>query len=123
MVSVCTNLSCALLGAKRVYERAAEILQPDEEGLSADGEFTLHEEECLGACDAAPVVQVNFMNHDRVDEDRMAELIEAIRKGEMPQPSRGDPPGDFKQTSRRLAGLSPDRGPGLVPGTDEANRG
>ena len=105
VISVCTNLSCALLGARRVYERAKEILGPDAESVTEDGTFTLHEEECLGACDAAPVVQVNFLNYDRVDEQRVAELIESIREGDVPPPSRGETPGDFKDTSRRLAGL------------------
>ena len=106
VISVCTNLSCALLGAKRVYERAREVLGPDAEGVTDDGLFTLHEEECLGACDAAPVVQVNFVNYDRVDVAGVERLIEALRAGDVPPPSRGDPPADFRATSRRLAGLT-----------------
>jgi NADH-quinone oxidoreductase subunit E len=105
VISVCTNLSCALLGGKRVFERAHEVLGPNPEGITDDGIFTLHEEECLGACDAAPLVQVNFVNYDKVDENRVVELIEGIRAGNVPKPSRGDPPPDFKETSRRLAGL------------------
>ena len=30
----------------------------------------MHEEECLGACEQAPVVQVNFLNYARMDQDR-----------------------------------------------------
>jgi NADH-quinone oxidoreductase subunit E len=105
VLSVCTNLSCALLGGKRVYERAHDVLGPNSEGITEDGEFTLHEEECLGACDAAPVVQVNFVNYDRMTEDGIAQLIEAIRADNVPAPSRGDVPQDFKATSLRLAGL------------------
>src|SRR5919106_1780705 len=49
LVSVCTNLSCALAGGRRLYERGVEGL--------GDGEAVAVEEvECLGACDAAPVV-------------------------------------------------------------------
>ena len=105
VLSVCTNLSCALLGAKRVYERARETLGAGCEEVTGDGLFTLHEEECLGACDAAPLVQVNFANYDRMDQDGVARLIDSIRSGDVPPPSRGDTPGDFKETSRRLAGL------------------
>src|SRR2546423_1634350 len=105
VVSVCTNLSCALLGARRVYERAQQVLGPDAESVTEDGMFTLHEEECLAACEQAPAVQINFVNYDRIDENRIAELIDQLRAGNIPAPSRGDPPGDFKDTSRRLAGL------------------
>jgi len=110
VISVCTNLSCALLGARRVYERAREALGPDCEEVTEDGGFTLHEEECLAACEEAPVVQVNFTNYDRVDEDGIVRLIDAIRSGDVPSPSRGQPPGDFKVTSRRLAGLGENGG-------------
>ena len=106
VVSVCTNLSCALRGAGDVFEAAhaaAEIEQ--EEETSADGMVTVHEEECLGACDAAPVVQVDFANHDRVTAQRMVELVEALRSGRVPEPSRGRAPKDFRDASRILAGV------------------
>ena len=103
VVSVCTNLSCALRGAGDVFEAAhaaAEIEQGEE--TSADGMVTVHEEECLGACDAAPVVQVDFANHDRVTTQRM---VEALRSGRVPEPSRGRAPKDFRDASRILAGV------------------
>jgi NADH-quinone oxidoreductase subunit E len=105
VISVCTNLSCALRGAADVFEaaHAASGVEHGEE-TSADGAFTIHEEECLGACDAAPVVQIDFANHDRVTPERMAELVGSLRSGEIPEPSRGRAPKDFRQASRILAG-------------------
>jgi NADH-quinone oxidoreductase subunit E len=106
VISVCTNLSCALLGANDVYEAAHEASGvPHGDEISPDGTFTVHEEECLAACDAAPVVQIDFANHDRVTPNRMRELIEALRSGEVPTPARGDAPRDFRDASRILAGL------------------
>ncbi|HKI28824.1 MAG TPA: NAD(P)H-dependent oxidoreductase subunit E [Actinomycetota bacterium] len=107
VVSVCTNLSCALRGANEVFAAtrdAAGVEHEDE--TSPDGLFTVHEEECLGACDAAPVVQVDFANHDRVTPERVVELVEALRVGEVPTPSRGRAPKDFRDASRILAGGS-----------------
>jgi NADH-quinone oxidoreductase subunit E len=109
VLSVCTNLSCALRGANEVYARAHQVLGPGSEDATEDGLFSLHEEECLGACDAAPVVQLNYVNFDRVTPDGVAELIDALRRGETPVPSRGTVPPDFKAASRILAGLG---GPG-----------
>ncbi len=106
VVSVCTNLSCALVGAKDVYEaahRAAGV--PHGEELSEDGLITLHEEECLGCCELAPVVQVNAANHDRVTPERMTELVRSLRAGEVPEPARGIAIGSFKEASRILAGV------------------
>jgi NADH-quinone oxidoreductase subunit E len=105
VVSVCTNLSCALRGANEVFEAAHDAAGVEQgEDTSPDGEFTVHEEECLGACDAAPVVQVDFANHDRVTPERVVELVEALRAGEVPTPSRGRAPKDFREASRILAG-------------------
>ena len=106
VISVCTNLSCALRGAVDVFEAAHEATGVEHgEETSADGAFTIHEEECLGACDAAPVVQIDFANHDRVTPERMAELVATLRSGELPEPSRGRAPKDFRAASRVLAGV------------------
>jgi NADH-quinone oxidoreductase subunit E len=105
VVNVCTNLSCALRGANEVYDAAHDATGVAHGGeLSEDGMFTVHEEECLGACDAAPVVQIDFANHDRVTPERMRELVDALRRGEVPAPTRGEAPRDFRDASRILAG-------------------
>jgi NADH-quinone oxidoreductase subunit E len=107
VVSVCTNLACMLRGAREVYEAAHQAagMRHGQE-LSDDELITLHEEECLGVCDFAPVAQINFANHDGVTPERMRELIAALRSGEMPDPSRGGPAMEsFKSASRVLAGL------------------
>jgi NADH-quinone oxidoreductase subunit E len=110
VVSVCTNLTCALRGAKDVYE-AAHLAAgiPHGKELSEDEIITLHEEECLGACEKAPVVSVDFMYHDEVTPQGMTQLIESLRSGDVPTPSRGEPMRDFRAASRVLAGLEPER--------------
>ena len=108
VVSVCTNLSCALRGAKDVYEAAHEAAGiPHGQELSQDEVITLHEEECLGACEKAPVVSIDFVYHDDVTPERMRELIRMLQAGEVPAPSRGEPMRDFRAASRVLAGLTP----------------
>jgi NADH-quinone oxidoreductase subunit E len=105
LISVCTNLSCAMAGGRELYERAREVLGEEAGVVTSDGEFTVEEVECLGACDAAPVLQVNYCNYDRVTGDGLLEMIEKLRAGDVPEPSRGPKPVDHRQTSRILAGL------------------
>jgi NADH-quinone oxidoreductase subunit E len=105
VIAVCTNLSCAVLGGKDLYDAAYEALGPGCEDATEDGLFSLHEEECLGACDAAPLVQIDVANHDRVTRERLLEMIEQIRRGETPAPSRGQAPRDYREASRILAGV------------------
>src|SRR5262249_32895886 len=60
VVAVCTNPSCALLGGRRLFDRARELLGPEAERVTDDGLFTLEEEECLADCGGAPVVALNY---------------------------------------------------------------
>jgi NADH-quinone oxidoreductase subunit E len=106
LIAVCTNLSCALRGAKDVYEAAQRATGVPHGGeRSDDGLFSVHEEECLGVCELAPVAQINAANHDRVTPERMDELVEALRAGTMPEPARGPAVPSFRHASRILAGL------------------
>lgn len=108
LVNVCTNLACKLRGAEAVYEAAHEaagVVHGQE--MSDDGLVTVHEEECLGVCDLAPAVQINFANHDGVTPERMRELIAQLRAGEVPAPARGPAMPSFAAASRSLAGLEP----------------
>jgi NADH-quinone oxidoreductase subunit E len=108
VVSVCTNLPCALRGANDVYDAAHRATGIPHGGeLSDDGVFTIHQEECLGACEFAPVVQVNAVNHDRVTSETMTEIVTALRDGNAPEPSRGPVVASFREASRILAGLDP----------------
>jgi NADH-quinone oxidoreductase subunit E len=106
LVNVCTNLSCMLLGAKDVFAAARDAAGVPPGGeLSEDGLVTLHEEECLGVCEFAPAVQIDFCNHDKVTPERMRELIAALSSGDVPEPSRGRAMESFAHASRVLAGL------------------
>ncbi len=106
VLSVCTNLSCALRGAKDVLQAARTAAGVPAGGeLSEDGLITIHEEECLGVCEFAPVAQINAANHDDVTPERVAELIGSLRDGEVPAPSRGRAVGSFREASRILAGV------------------
>ena len=108
LVNVCTNLACMLRGAKDVYEAAHEAAgMAHGQEISDDGLITLHEEECLGVCDFAPAVQIDFMNHDNVSPERMRELVAKLRAGEVPTPARGPKVESFRHASRVLAGVEP----------------
>ena len=118
VVSVCTNLACMLRGGREVYEAAHEAagMRHGQE-LSEDGLFTLHEEECLGVCDFAPVAQVNFANHDRVTPERMAGAdrgaARRLRPGAVARPRDGELQGRVAR-ARRVGG-----GAGVVSVTFE----
>jgi NADH-quinone oxidoreductase subunit E len=75
VLSICTNPSCSLVGGRALYQRAKELLGPGSEQVTADGLFTLEEEECLAACDTAPVVALNYLFFDRVSQQQLEQMI------------------------------------------------
>lgn len=110
LLSVCTNVSCALAGGRELYDRAVEELGEGAREATPDGLFTVEEVECLGACDQAPVVQVNYCIYAKVDAERLHQLIAGLREGDVPAPVAGPKPAEHDATSRILAGLGDDRG-------------
>ncbi len=79
VLNVCRTLSCALNGAERVTEEICSALgiQPGETDASCT--YTLVEEECLGACDRAPVVMVNDSWHECLKPEDAATLIADLK--------------------------------------------
>jgi len=58
-VTICTNLPCALSGGEKAAAYLKEKLGIDYRQTTADGQFTLVEGECMGACGDSPVLLVN----------------------------------------------------------------
>ena len=79
-ITVCTNLPCALSGGVDAAEYLKKKLGVDWRETTPDGNFTLVEGECMGACGDAPVLLVNnkrmcsFMSNQKLDA-----LIEELK--------------------------------------------
>ena len=79
VLNVCRTLACALLGAERVTEELSKKLGITPGQTTPDGEFTLIEVECLGACDRAPVVMVNDDWHERLAPEQAGTFIDDLK--------------------------------------------
>ncbi len=72
-ITICTNLPCALSGATIAADHLKKKLGVGFGETTPDGQFTLKEGECLGACGDAPVClhndksMVSFMTPDKLD--------------------------------------------------------
>ncbi|HZC29020.1 MAG TPA: NAD(P)H-dependent oxidoreductase subunit E [Gaiellaceae bacterium] len=81
MVEVCTNVSCALVGAQQVLERFSEELGVGAGETTEDGEVTLRTVECLGGCGWATVVAVDEHYRLHVTPDDAPAIVEELRGG------------------------------------------
>jgi len=73
-INVCTNLPCQLRDGQQALAHICKKLGVAVGGTTADGQFTVQQSECLGACADSPVMLINdremisFMSNDRIDD-------------------------------------------------------
>ena len=79
VVEVCTNLSCALVGAQAVVEAFEHELGVAPGETTEDGAFTFRTIECAGGCGYAPVVVVDSRYHEPVRPEDVPALVEELR--------------------------------------------
>ena len=77
-VEVCTNLSCALVGAQRVVEAFEEAFGIRAGETTEDGAVTFRVVECLGGCGYAPVVAVDCRYRHHVRPEDAAGIVEEL---------------------------------------------
>jgi len=79
-LAVCTCIPCALSGGRDAAAYLAERLGIQIGETTPDGQFTLVESECQGACGDAPVALVN--NHNMrsfLTPDKLDQLLEELK--------------------------------------------
>jgi NADH-quinone oxidoreductase subunit E len=74
VVAVCHNLSCHLAGAPKILAHVRRALGIDVGETTDDGRVTLQSVECLCACEAAPMMQVD----DRYELNLTPEKVDRI---------------------------------------------
>ena len=79
-IAVCTNLPCALRDGDRAGEYLKRKLGVDYRQTTADGQFTLVEGECMGACGDSPVLIVNNKHMCvRMTDEKLDALVAALK--------------------------------------------
>ena len=81
MVEICTNVSCALVGAQQVLEAFERELDVRAGETTADGEVTLRTIECAGGCGWGTVVAVDHRYRLGVSVEDVAGIVEELRGG------------------------------------------
>jgi NADH-quinone oxidoreductase subunit E len=78
-VQVCTNICCMLRGAEEVLTALHKDLGIRPKETTADGQFSLEEVECIGACCWGPAMQVNYTYHEKLTPENVSGIIEEYR--------------------------------------------
>jgi NADH-quinone oxidoreductase subunit E len=81
VVEVCTNVSCALVGAQQVVEAFEQELDLRVGETSEDGKVTLRTIECAGGCGYAPVVVVDHRYREPTKPEDVPAIVGELRGG------------------------------------------
>ena len=124
LISVCRNISCTHLGSRKVVSALSDRLGIEPGGTTSDGLFSLESAECLGTCDGAPAMQINYEDFYKVTPQEAVALVDRLALGEEVRSVRGQPIQTSREISYEIAVTGAyrpqrktDASPGAVPPT------
>jgi len=79
VVEICTNISCALVGAQQVVEAFEEELGVRPGETTEDGLVTLRTIECAGGCGWGTVVVVDHRYREPVRAEDVPAIVQELR--------------------------------------------
>ena len=94
LIEVCTNISCALVGAQAVLEQFENELGIAAGQTTADGEFTLRTVECAGGCGWGTVIAIDHRYREHVKAADVRGILLELRGAEPAGAERGPRAGE-----------------------------
>ena len=79
VVAVCHNLSCYLAGSRDILAHVKQRLGVEVGETTDDGRVTLQSVECLCACEAAPMMQVDDRYELSLTPEKVDRILEGLR--------------------------------------------
>jgi len=110
-LQVCGTTPCMLRGSEALIEVCKERIAEHPHELSADGQFSWEEVECLGCCANAPVVQIGKDTYEDLDANLLDRLLHDLHSRKPVKPG--------SQTGRQAS--CPEGGPTTL--LEEGKRG
>src|SRR5215469_5043479 len=85
-VQVCGTTPCMLRGSDELFKVCRDRIHHEPFHVSADGDFSWEEVECLGACVNAPMVLIGKDTYEDLTPESFEKVLDAIGRGETPTP-------------------------------------
>ncbi|EKS28025.1 NADH-quinone oxidoreductase subunit NuoE [Afipia felis] len=85
-VQVCGTTPCMLRGSKDLIEVCKHRIHHDPFHVSADGDFSWEEVECLGACVNAPMVMIWKDTYEDLTPESFNKVLDGFAAGNPPKP-------------------------------------
>jgi NADH-quinone oxidoreductase subunit E len=85
-VQVCGTTPCRLRGAEAILDVCRKRIHPEQHHVSADGDFSWEEVECLGACVNAPMVLIWNDTYEDLTRESFERVLDEFSAGRKPTP-------------------------------------
>jgi NADH-quinone oxidoreductase subunit E len=85
-VQVCGTTPCVLRGSDELFKVCRNRIHHDPFHVSADGDFSWEEVECLGGCVNAPMVLIGSDTYEDLTAETFAKVLDGIAAGKPPKP-------------------------------------
>ena len=85
-VQVCGTTPCVLRGSDELFKVCRKRIHHDPFHVSADGDFSWEEVECLGGCVNAPMVLIGSDTYEDLTAETFAKVLDGIAAGKPPKP-------------------------------------
>ena len=80
-IQVCGTIACQLRGAEDLIKVCKNKIHPEPHHVTADGNLSWEEVECLGSCVNAPMVQVFKDTYEDLTPESLSQLIDDLAIG------------------------------------------
>jgi NADH-quinone oxidoreductase subunit E len=85
-VQVCGTTPCVLRGSDELFKVCRKRIHHDPFHVSADGDFSWEEVECLGACVNAPMVLIGSDTYEDLTAETFDKVLDGIASGKPVRP-------------------------------------
>jgi NADH-quinone oxidoreductase subunit E len=85
-IQVCGTTPCVLRGAEAILDVCKKRIHHDPGHVSADGDFSWEEVECLGACVNAPMVLIWNDTYEDLTAESFEKVLDEFAAGRKPKP-------------------------------------
>jgi NADH-quinone oxidoreductase E subunit len=79
-IRICRGTACHILGSLTVLQVVEKLLKIRSGETTKDGRFSLEVVDCMGACSMSPIIAVNERFYEKIDSEKIKEIIQLYRQ-------------------------------------------
>ncbi len=78
-LQVCTNVSCMLRGGEDIFHHLTEKYRLNHNEATVDGNISIEEVECMGACGGAPMIAINEDFYENITIEQIDQILAKLQ--------------------------------------------